>query len=101
MQWKVFSVQVTDRELFDVICVGAPKEEGSGSGHSSFVADRAEVALRTCNKLGCTSQVEVLSYIGKHFRIALPNIQDHETDEEVWLLCCYLPVQEVNRSTIA
>ena len=82
-------MQVTDKELFDVICSGAPTEEGSGgSGHSSFVADRAEVALRTCNAYGYSSRVEVLSYLGEHFRIVLPYIQDNETDEEVRGLLC-------------
>lgn len=80
-------MQATDKELFDVICAGAPREDGSGSGHSSFVADRAEVALRTCAKIGCTSRVEVLSYLGMHFRIVLPHILEHESDEQV---CCVL-----------
>jgi hypothetical protein len=85
MQCKVVSVQVTDRELFAAVCAGAPKDEVASSGHSSFVADRAEVALRTCSKIDCTSKVEVLSYLGKHFRIVLPYIQEDETDEEVRL----------------
>lgn len=85
---SVRSAQVSDRQLFDAICAGAPKEAASGSGHLSFVADRAEVALRTCSEIGCTSRVEALSYLGRHFRIILPYVQDEETDEEVGSRCC-------------
>ena len=84
----VRSVQVSDRQLFDTICAGAPKEAASSSGHLSFVADRAEVAVRTCSEVGCTSRVEALSYLGRHFRIILSYIQDEETDEEVGCRCC-------------
>lgn len=70
-------------EVYDYITGGTATEKGSDGGHTSFVADRAEVAVLTASKMGCTSQQEVLAYLGKHFRIALPHVQEHEADSEV------------------
>jgi DNA-directed RNA polymerase I subunit RPA2 len=80
------AAQVTDRELYAIICTAVPKEEEvTGSDHLTFVADRVEVALRTCGQIGCISNVDVIEYVGNHFRLILPNIQDHLTNEEVKL----------------
>ena len=75
--------QVTDRQLYDRIVAGAPVATSAASGHVAFVADRAEMALRTCRAMGCRSRAEVLSYLGRHFRVALHNVLDSDTDVEV------------------
>lgn len=77
-------MQVTDKELYHLITAGAPLSP-SGSGHASFLADRAEIALRTGAKMGCSTRVEALMHLGKHFRVALPNTIDSDTDIEVRL----------------
>jgi hypothetical protein len=74
-------LQVTDKEVFDAItCSTAAQSDG---GHASFVADRAEVAIRTAAKMGCASQQEALAYLGKHFRVVLPHVLEDAGDIEV------------------
>lgn len=74
---------MSDKELYDRIVSGAPAADATASGHESFVADRAEMALRTASKMALRSQADVLCYLGRHFRIALPNTLDIDTDIEV------------------
>jgi thiazole synthase ThiGH ThiG subunit len=79
-------VQTTDKALYDRIVAGSASAESAASGHEAFVADRAEMALRTCAAMGCRSQAEVLEYLGKHFRVTLPNTLDVDTDIEACVL---------------
>lgn len=76
------AAQVTDKELFDLITAGAVSTP-DGSGHASFLADRAEVSLRTAARMGCRTRVEALVHLGKHFRVVLPNVTDTDSDLEV------------------
>ena len=74
---------MTDKELFDRIVAGAPANDSSGSGHVSFVADRAEMALRTVNQMGHHSRAQALTHLGKYFRVALPATLDSDSDIQV------------------
>lgn len=76
-------MQVTDRELYDRIVAGAPAGDGEAGGHESFVADRAEMALRAAALLRRRSRREVLTYLGDHFRVALPGTLDSDSAEDV------------------
>ncbi|MEW5309998.1 MAG: hypothetical protein WDW38_001834 [Sanguina aurantia] len=60
-------IQVTDKELFDKILSAAPP----GSGHASFVAERAELLLIRATKSGLRTRAQCVEYLGSHFRVAL------------------------------
>ena len=76
--------QVSDRQLFERIVAGCAATE---SGHEAFVADRAELIVRTAAALRCRSRSEVLAYLGTHFRGALRNVAAGDSDIEVRRAC--------------
>lgn len=83
--WGIFGEcsQVSDKQLYEHIVAGAPAASSQAGGHEIFVADRAEVSLRTANSLGYRSRAEVLAYLGSHFRSMLPSSAGCDSDLEV------------------
>ena len=74
---------MSDKQLYDRIVAGCPGGEGSEGGHSMFVADRAELAVRTAAAMGCRSRSEFLIHLGRHFRVSLPNVIETDSDMQV------------------
>ncbi|KAJ9526862.1 hypothetical protein QJQ45_017765 [Haematococcus lacustris] len=59
--------QVSDWELYAKIMAGAAE----GSGHASFVAERAELLLSQAAKMGLRTRSQCLTYLGSHFGVVL------------------------------
>ncbi|KAJ9526230.1 hypothetical protein QJQ45_009710 [Haematococcus lacustris] len=58
---------VSDWELYAKIMAGAAE----GSGHASFVAERAELLLSQAAKMGLRTRSQCLTYLGSHFGVVL------------------------------
>ncbi|KAL6767395.1 hypothetical protein ACKKBF_B35095 [Auxenochlorella protothecoides x Auxenochlorella symbiontica] len=71
-------LDVSDKELFDMLVLGAAKD----GGHSSFVADRAELVLHQSTRFGLHTRAQCLEYLGGLFRVAL-SVPARKTDYQV------------------
>ncbi|EFN59491.1 hypothetical protein CHLNCDRAFT_138110, partial [Chlorella variabilis] len=71
-------LEVSDRELYGKL-VGSV---AAGSGHQSFVAERAELLLRQAKQFGLHTRVHCVEYLGRLFRATL-DAPDRKTDYQV------------------
>jgi len=71
-------LEVSDKEIYEKI-VGSAAE---GSGHSAFLAERAELLLRQASRYGLHTRVQCIEYLGSLFRVAL-DLPNRMTDMQV------------------
>lgn len=74
---KCFS-DISDKEIYNSILALAKSDEA----HALFVAERVEVLLGQCNRLGLISKRQCLEYLGSLFRVVL-DAEEAKTNFEV------------------